>query len=167
MSTVTATVVKTETLIETSISTIFESLPTPEPIPPPPVVKLDEDTPRTDDDFEPDEIISLPFPDRTGTNEAEEVEYLRTLISHIADENVVTIVPANKAFTRLAMNVHCRMLALDLTNVLFWALDKSTADLLKGMGLPVYFNPSFFSHEEAVHYHSELYNKIMKERPKF
>jgi hypothetical protein len=105
------------------------------------------------------------FPDRDGSEE-KEIAYLHYLISGIALNNTIMIVPTNLAMVRLAINFNCRMRILGNNNVLFWALDKSAASVLQEYSIPTYFNPAFFSSDILEGYHSENYNKMMQERPK-
>jgi len=100
-------------------------------------------------------------------SEAKEVPYLRYLVSGLASNQTVIIVPVNKGFIRLAINFNCRMRSLSVNNVLFWALDSSAADTLRDYEIPVYYNPTYFSSQEWEVYHSENYIKMMAERPKF
>jgi Nucleotide-diphospho-sugar transferase len=104
---------------------------------------------------------------RNGTDEAIEISYLHYLISGAAVNNTVIIVPANYGFLRLALNFNCRMRNIGVTNVLYWALDKSAAQALEGFRIPYYFNPSFFGTENEEDYHTENYLRMMAERPKF
>jgi Nucleotide-diphospho-sugar transferase len=112
------------------------------------------------------EGIPVPYPNRDGIESDDEISYLRYLISGMALNNTIIIVPTNLAFARIAINLDCRMRALGITNALFWALDEWTVDVLQAYSIPVYFNPSFYSHANAERYHSESYNKMMQDRPK-
>lgn len=106
------------------------------------------------------------FPHRDGS-ESTETEYLQYLISGLALNNTIIIVPTNTAFARLAINFNCRMRTLGINNVLHWALDESVAEILRNYEIPVYYNPTFFSSKEEEIYHTENYIKMMAERPKF
>lgn len=107
-----------------------------------------------------------PYPNRDGGESDDEISYLRYLISGMALNNTIIIVPTNLAFARLAINLNCRMRVLGITNALFWALDKGTVEALQAYSIPVYFNPSFYSNEYVEYYHSDGYNQMMRDRPK-
>src|SRR5271169_1019341 len=112
------------------------------------------------------EGIPSHFPHRQGSG-ATEVEYLRYLISGLALNDTIIIVPTNTAFARLAINFNCRMRTLGISNVLYWALDDTASQILREYQIPVYYNPTFFSSKEEESYHTDNYIKMMAERPKF
>jgi Nucleotide-diphospho-sugar transferase len=109
----------------------------------------------------------MPYSDRDGVESDKEVSYLRYLISGLAINNTVIIVPANVGFIAQALNFNCRVRSLGVTNVLFWALDETAAEILRSYSAPTYYNPSFFSVANLEKYHALNYNRMMSERPKF
>lgn len=102
-----------------------------------------------------------------NVSETAEIARLRHLISGLALNNTIIIASANTGFIRLALNFHCRMRALGISNVLYWALDENAANVLDSNNIPNYFNPSFFSSKSGEKYHSTKFLKMMAERPKF
>src|SRR5271156_2079453 len=111
--------------------------------------------------------VPIPFPNRDGFDSNEEVAYLKYLISGVAINNTVIIVPANNAFIRQALNFNCRVRALGVPNVLFWALDRSSHEILQAYNIRSYYNPTYFSVSSQEHYHSVTYLKMMHQRPRF
>jgi Nucleotide-diphospho-sugar transferase len=111
-------------------------------------------------------VIPKPLPNRDGSETAE-IARLRHLISGLALNNTIIIASANTGFIRLALNFHCSMRKLGITNVLFWALDEAAANVLDANNIPNYFNPMFFSSKGGERYHSDKFLKMMAERPKF
>jgi len=109
----------------------------------------------------------MPYSLRDGFESDKEVSYLRYLISGLAINNTVIIVPANVGFIAQALSFNCRVRSLGVTNVLFWALDQKAAEILQAYSAPTYYNPSFFSVANLEQYHALNYNRMMSERPKF
>lgn len=105
-------------------------------------------------------------PKRDGSEDME-VEYLTYLISGVALNNTVITAPANKGFIGLAINFNCRMRALGINNVPFWALDKPADEILTTYRIPSYFKPAFSQTETEEAYHSENSLKMMADRPRF
>jgi len=111
--------------------------------------------------------VPIPFTNRDGFDSNEEVAYLRYLISGVAINKTVIIVPANSAFIRQALNFNCRMRSLGVTNVLFWSLDRASHEILQAYNIVSYYNPTYFSVSGHELYHSVTYLKMMHQRPRF
>src|SRR5208282_6065558 len=75
--------------------------------------------------------------------------------------------PTNTGYIELALNFNCRMRTLGVTNVLYWALDDTAAEILREYRLPVYHNPNFVSISTKEYYHSEDFIEMMYDRPQF
>ena len=80
------------------------------------------------------------------------------------------IVQVNAGFLSVAMNLICSAdkLGIPRTRFMVWSMDNITHDFMEGQGILSFYNPSvYFGSKEAVPYHSENYNRMMRERPKF
>jgi hypothetical protein len=110
--------------------------------------------------------IPIPFPNRDGS-ESVEVAYLKYLISGLALNNTIIIVPTNTAFIKVALNLNCRMRIFGVNNVLYWALDDTAAKILREYRMTVYHNPNFASIATEENYHSEKYLEMMYDRAQF
>ena len=110
--------------------------------------------------------VPVPFSNRDGS-EFIEIAYLKYLISGLALNNTIIIAPTNTGYIELALNFNCRMRTLGVTNVLYWALDDTAAEILREYRMPVYHNPNFVSISTKEYYHSEDFIEMMYDRPQF
>jgi len=95
--------------------------------------------------------VSLPEESLRGhEGDLERVLAYHSIISPIAINSTVIVIPANLGFMDLAMNLYCRLQQLKATNVLIWALDGESSRVFKEKSIAHIYDESLFSVSTAV-----------------
>jgi hypothetical protein len=69
-------------------------------------------------------------------------ECLREIVSTVADQNEVILIPVNTALYAVAMNLVCSLTRVDINNVVFWSLDIEVHERLVNEGHMSYVLPN-------------------------
>ncbi|KAJ3094265.1 hypothetical protein HDU96_001766 [Phlyctochytrium bullatum] len=80
------------------------------------------------------------------------------------------MVQVNQGFLHLAENLACTAVnaSMDKSLMVYWSMDPATHQYLTSKGYLSYYNPErFTTHHGAENYHSENYNKMMRDRITF
>ncbi|KAJ1332939.1 hypothetical protein BSLG_008566 [Batrachochytrium salamandrivorans] len=92
-------------------------------------------------------------------------ECLYEIVSTIADNNELILVPVNLAFMGMVDNLRCSLLRAGMRNVLHWAIDIQTHDRLVAAGLMSFFMPGIKGSPSKYITGSSAFDKMMRHKP--
>jgi hypothetical protein len=92
-------------------------------------------------------------------------ECLREIVSTIADQNEIILIPVNSALYSVAMNLMCSLIRIDQTNVVFWSLDIEVHERLVNEGYLSFVLPNLRGNPERLQPKQNELTKLLRSKP--
>jgi hypothetical protein len=103
--------------------------------------------------------VSTCLPSELGQRD----ECIREIVSEVAIDNTVVIVPVGISFLPLANNLRCSLQRVGIENIVHWALDKEAHLLLIERDYISFYNPEI---QEGIPEKDAMLRKVFRAKPK-